>query len=130
MSAYMVDDKQISAVLNTALKMNLIQIKDIKRIGQNIVNANVKSLVARYGKRDLSNKHKFRYFVTKRISKVQAHKYAHCIDYQCCEYKTWKKSKAYKFLNSLCKAIEDEFEMTYKQVSEELWEGLNWGYRD
>ncbi len=35
MSAWMVSDAQISAVISTALKMNLISVKDIKRIGQN-----------------------------------------------------------------------------------------------
>jgi hypothetical protein len=129
MSAYMVSDEQISAVLDTAIAMKLIAPRDFKRIGQNIVNANVKSLVARYGKRELSNKRKFGYIVTKDISKVQGHKYAHCIMYQCSEYNTWKKSKAYKFLMLLCAKIEATYGMTYKEVSTKLWEGLNWGYR-
>ena len=123
----MVSDIQISAVIATALKMNIILEEEINRIGQNIVNANVKSLVDRYGKDELSNKHKFVYTVSKDISIEQCYKYAHCIEYQCCEYSTWKNSKAYKFLHSFCKAIESDLGKTYNQISKE-WNHLYWSY--
>ena len=129
MSAWMVSDEQISAVISTALKINIISVKDIKRIGQNIVNANVKSLVARYGKREEQNKHKFGYIVPKEISKEQCYKYARCIAYQCCEYDTWKNSKAYIFIDSLCKAIEADLGKTYEQLADELSQ-LNWSYKN
>ncbi len=128
MSAWMVSDAQISAVISTALKMNLISVKDIKRIGQNIVNANVKSLVTRYGKSEEQNKHKFGYIVTKQICKEQGYKYARCIAYQCCEYSTWKNSKAYMFIDSLCKAIEADLGKTYDQLADE-WSEFNWSYK-
>jgi len=127
MSAYMVSDKQISAVLHTAIEMGFLPKKDAKQIGQIIVDANVKSLVALYG--DNSQQHKFCLRRVPKISKKQAHKYAHCIEYQCCEYNTWKKSKAYKFLMLLCAKIEENYGLTYNEVSTKLWEGLNWGYR-
>jgi len=127
MSAWMVCDKQISAVLHTAIEMGIIPQKDAKRIGQTIVNANVKSLFVRYG--DNSNKHRFCFKRVPKISKKQAHKYAHCIAYQCCEYNTWKKSKGNKFLMLLCAKIEENYGLTYKEVTEKLWEGLHWSYR-
>lgn len=129
MSAWMVCDTQISAVISTALKLNIITVKDIKQIGQNIVNANVKSLVARYGKNEEQNKHKFGYIVPKEMSLEQGYKYARCIAYQCCEYKTWKKSKAYMFIDTLCKYIETRLGKTYDQLADE-WSDLNWSYKD
>ena len=125
MSAWMVSDIQISAVIATALKMNIILEEEINGVGQNIVNANVKSLVYRYGEEELLNKHKFVYTVSKDISKEQGYKYAKCIDYQCCEYPTWKNSKAYKFINQLCKSIESDLGKTYDQILKE-WDNLNW----
>ncbi len=139
MSAWMVCDKQISVVLTKAVGLGVLLPCEVQQMGQNIVNANCKSLEALYGaNEEMIDKHKFVYYkaglspdgyILYKVSDFQAHKYAHCIDYQSCEYKTWKKSKSYKFIKTLCKTIEDKYGMTYKDISKKKWEGLNWSFR-
>ena len=133
MSAWMVCDKQISVVINKAIELGIIEKKDAQRIGQTIVNNNVKSLVSRYGNRELNNKHKFQHhdIIDLSLSLVQAHKYARSINYQCCEYRTWKNSSSYKFLKTLSEVIESKFTMTCEELEDTItWSLANWRYKD
>lgn len=130
MSAWMVCDNQISVVLTKAVGLGILLPCEVQQMGQNIVNANCKSLEARYGaNEEMINKHKFVYNPDISVVDFQAHKYAHCIMYQSNEYKSWRKSKSYKFLHKLCNAISDKYGMHDDYIAEKKWEGLNWSFR-
>jgi hypothetical protein len=73
----MVCDNQISVVLTKAVGLGILFPCEVQQMGQNIVNANCKSLEARYGaKEEMINKHKFVYNPDISVVDFQAHKYA------------------------------------------------------
>lgn len=108
MSAYMVDDPQISAVLNKGVSLGVLHPNKVQRAGQTMVNNNNKSLEACYGDKagDLMYPHKYVHDSTVQVDDWQAHKYATCVAFQCSEYKTWKKSSSYRLLRAVQKAVE------------------------
>ena len=72
-----------------------------------IVKENTNSLIARYGvdhgfedAEELTEKDitQWMFSPEKKVSVVQAIKFAHCIDYQSCEHDGWEKSRAYAII--------------------------------
>jgi len=129
MSAYMVSDLHISAVINKMVEMELINKSNINKVGQMIVDENINSLVARYGEAEKAeNSHTFQFIENEetQVSDIQAHKLAHCIEYQSCEHDQWKDSKAFRTLDKLCKAIEKKTNRSYKTLRDKDWNGLLW----
>lgn len=125
MSAWMVSDLQFSAVINKMVEFDIILEKDIVKIGQMLVDENIKSLVSRYGKGEQKeNEHSYTH-TNLIVTDEQAFKFSHCIRYQSCEHDTWKTSNTCGFLITLEKVIEKKLNKTSKQLSES-WDKLAW----
>ena len=110
MSAFLVNDKHIDALLTWAINtpdygaprkldgMTVYDQPDL--IGQILVDANYRSLSARYGDNDQPHEYKFRRY-PRTLSPVEVIKACDCLIYQCCEFEEWPTTKAYRMVQDM-----------------------------
>ena len=110
MSAFLVNDKHIDALLTWAINtteyqtprkldgMTVYDQPDL--IGQILVDANYRSLTARYGDKDQPHEYKFKHY-PRTLSPVEVIKACDCLNYQCCEFDEWPTTKAYRIMMDL-----------------------------
>jgi hypothetical protein len=108
MSAWMVSDNHINALINFELRSKFSSIRDPQAIGQLLVDQNVRSLVARYGKVDGQRAaHTFKFTDTPPLAPVIILKQCDCYDYQAGETKDYQRTKAAKVIARIRSAAID-----------------------
>ena len=100
MSAFLVNNTHINAIVTFAVKQNIIVKEEAQRVGEMLLRANIRSLKARYGDVIKLKELKYTYEHTP-TSDAQVLKCISCLDYQSCEYDAWHRSNARKFLKEL-----------------------------
>ena len=110
MSAFLVNDKHIDALLTWAIntpdygaprKLDGMTVYDQPDLlGQILVDANYRSLSARYGDNDQPHEYKFRRY-PRTLSPVEVIKACDCLIYQCCEFEEWPTTKAYRMVQDM-----------------------------
>jgi len=108
MSAFIVQDSTINAVLSWSNAHNLYRIrlgrkiynfdnvKDLQKLGEVLIKANYKSVNDLYN--SSVSTHPYEFVFTPKISSIECLKAISCIDYQSCEFEGWEKSQAKKIL--------------------------------
>ncbi|HBD95161.1 MAG TPA: hypothetical protein DC057_13430 [Spirochaetia bacterium] len=105
MSAFIVNKKHIDYLVSALYYSNkdyqnkYMDIQELNKIGQTLVNANYKSVNYRYNESEKPYKYIFSQIFT--IYFIQTLKAINCLDYQSCEYPGWERSKAKKILNQI-----------------------------
>ena len=110
MSAFLVNDRHIDALLTWAIntpdygaprKLDGMTVYDQPDLlGQILVDANYRSLSARYGDNDQPHEYKFRRY-PRTLSPVEVIKACDCLIYQCCEFEEWPTTKAYRMVQDM-----------------------------
>lgn len=110
MSAFLVNDKHIDALLTWAIdtteyqsprKLDGMTVYDQPDlIGQILIDANYRSLSARYGDKDQPHEYKFKRH-HRALSPVEVIKACDCLNYQCCEFEEWATTKAYRIMQDI-----------------------------
>ena len=110
MSAFLVNNRHIDALLTWVINtpdygaprkldgMTVYDQPDL--IGQILVDANYRSLSARYGDNDQPHEYKFRRY-PRTLSPVEVIKACDCLIYQCCEFEEWPTTKAYRMVQDM-----------------------------
>ena len=119
MSAFLVNNRHIDALLTWAINtpdygaprkldgMTVYDQPDL--IGQILVDANYRSLSARYGDKDQPHEYKFRKY-PRTLSPVEVIKACDCLIYQCCEFAEWPTTKAYRIIQDTREGAIDSLE--------------------
>ena len=110
MSAFLVNDRHSDALLTWAIntpdygaprKLDGMTVYDQPDLlGQILVDANYRSLSARYGDNDQPHEYKFRRY-PRTLSPVEVIKACDCLIYQCCEFEEWPTTKAYRMVQDM-----------------------------
>ncbi len=111
MSAYIVDNKTISAItqyahnkqVTTFYNGELKDANDVNRFGQILLNENYRSVNHRYNEKGFD---KYQYETPdKEFSQVEIIKICHCLRYQSCETDDYDNSLAAAFIESVLSHI-------------------------
>jgi hypothetical protein len=119
MSAFMVSDKHIDALVIFAVRHNVsfrvngnrvnVTKTNAEEIGQQLVDENFRSVNARYAERTegyFGKAPTYKIEITKALSKpdlepVVVIKQCHCYAYQACENDNWEQSAAFEIVNAI-----------------------------
>lgn len=118
MSAYVVSDKHIDAIMQWASKSRShpsiygknmsYDSSDQTRVGQILIDENYRSVNYRYKEGDKPHKYRYTSRNTLTPTPIQILKLLQALDYQCCETNDWRESEAYYIVQSLMsRAIHD-----------------------
>jgi len=131
MSAYIVEDAHIDALINFAISKkasyyftgNNRRIDFTKEtaneIGQHLLNENFRSVNHRYrNEYGKPHKYNFKFKLTPAHSPVAILKAINCLEYQSCEHDEWETSEAYKILDGI---------KSYAIYALPGYEAANWG---
>lgn len=125
MSAFICSDTHIQTIAKNYA--NLFECDNLViDIANELKKENIKSVNFRY---DESNKccRIKNIDDVKNVSYIELFKLVQCLDYQSCEHKTWKKSKAYLILNSLSVMLTKLLNMDYDSIhSSEQYHHADW----
>ena len=99
MSAWIVSKAHIDALVTAAFEYGLPP-GDASATGYMLWRENHKSVNTRYNQRTRTPAYIFQRRAVP-LTPVEVIKSIHCLDYQSCEHKGWKKSEARKFLQTL-----------------------------
>lgn len=112
MSAYMVDDYHLNALVNWARAKRIVfhlptgkeldATRDPDVIGDLLKRANEESVNARYRESDLAPPFRFRLdYRAAHLPALVILKAIACLDYQSCEFDGWQESAAYRILQRI-----------------------------
>ena len=104
MSAYLVDNKTINNILVGAIDEGIILEEEATRVGRKLLRANMFSLKDRYPDMDMSDRQRILkqfQFQNQEPTHNQVIQSGRCLNYQACEYKSWKKSDAYQLIKAV-----------------------------
>jgi len=104
MSAFLVNNKHINAIVTYAVKSSIILDEEAQAVGEQLLRANLYSLKVRYDDKLKVSELGYK-FVSVVVSDIQVYKCIECLNYQSCEYKYWSRSTSYKLLESLKTSI-------------------------
>lgn len=114
MSAYIVSDEHISALLGVMVKCGILDVKnmgEVVHVGQLMVNENCAAVKARYGDEVgeapefvLSVKH-FQDAHTKPTNIIQFLKWLDAYEHQCSSIRSWQSTRAFAHTNHLRRAL-------------------------
>lgn len=110
MSAYVVDDKHIDAIVNFAICSKAsfyfhparidITRSNAQEIGQILIDENYRSVNYRY--RETDEPHSYQFTLARSpLAPVAVLKAINCLDYQCCETDDWQQSRAWAILDGI-----------------------------
>lgn len=102
MSAYIVNDNTINAVLGFADKYDLddFDCGDLSALGQLLVDENYRSVNHRYGEGDTPHSFVYSRYTVPATTALQ---HLSCIEYQLCEPKDWETTLAFRLCARLRK---------------------------
>ena len=100
MSAFVVNMKHISYLVDAACVLNLVSEERKHELGAMPLAENVKSVNFRYGEKDAAPKFVYAESKTK-LSAPQIKSACECLNYQSCEHPEWETSAAFWFLAAL-----------------------------
>ena len=125
MSAFIVDTETINTIVNYYAKRKTdiwnpetdssIELTP-EEIGQVLIDANFRSVNARYNENEVSEKYTYKLNID-RVEPVQIIKHVHCLEYQSCEYDRWERSLAKR----ICEEIISKAIRNLKGYEEAKW---------
>ena len=107
MSAWLVSDAHINALVEGAIRLGVIESADAYKTGSMLRRANTKSIRARYGEwrcdaPETYYRPAYRYWTPRQpLSDVSLLKNVGCYDYQTCEYDAYERSAAWRFVKQM-----------------------------
>ena len=115
MSAFLVGNKTINAIVQGAIEEGIITTQEANKVGKKLLRANLYSLKVRYGDPMTIKETVNSYSFTKNYEKTSDHQViqaCHCLDYQSCEYDSWRKSEACKIVDAVEEAKLKKLKLT------------------
>lgn len=112
MSAWLLPDAHMNALVDGAIRLGIIAPEDAQKTGAMLRRANTKSIRARYGYArydtpETYDRPAYRYRAPREpLSDVSLFKNVGCYDYQTCEYDSYEKSPAARFVRRMKAALE------------------------
>lgn len=126
MSAWIVHENHINAMVWFAIDNDLIGNETPDKFGQMLWDENYKSVNARYNEKDKAPKFEYHPPVKVPASPEAYAAIFGCYDYQTCEHDGYKKSRAFKFVDWARKMLPEDYKIDYS-VDEDKRE-IVWGW--